>query len=328
MDYKSGTSEKSISRGKALGRPVAADCRVPTSAAPALGLSNVAYFTRNEIDKENKENKGKEKQYIPDMSIRLYRGASYLDFAPSKHAYVGMKSRPGGGVRGRVTGLSRASRNNLLRQFSKLDRSHLVAGLFVTLTYHWLDDYGSLVTSKRHLDNFFKRIRYKYPDAAWVWRLEPQERGVAHYHVVVLGVPHIPHEWIARIWNRIAAPGDLQHLAAGTQVKRVKDYKGASAYISKYLQKDKGQFDEEYPGRYWGSGGKLELYLGQVVALRIAGAAAPALFRTLDKYRLSVARAKLRSKPAAIAYARRRRYDFKCRWYLCNVNALLRLFQE
>jgi hypothetical protein len=113
-------------------------------------------------------------------------------------------------------------------------------------------------------------------------------------------------------------------LAAGTQIKRVKDYKGASGYVAKYLNKDKGQFDEEYPGRYWGVGGSIEKYLGQAVKVRVSGAAAPALFRTLDKYRLSVARIKGRS--SSIAYARRRRYDFKSRWYLCNVDALIRLF--
>jgi hypothetical protein len=316
--YKRTKVHKSIPHVEASIVPVAAEDRVPTSAAPAFGLSNVAYFTKNNI--------GKEKKHIPDMTCTLYQGASYLDFAPSKRAYIGTKGRPGGGPRGKITGLSRSSRNNLLKQFSKIDRAHLVAGLFVTLTYHWLDDYGSLVTSKRHLDNFFKRVRYRYPDAAWVWRLEPQARGVAHYHVVILGVDHIPHEWIAKVWNRIAAPGDSQHLAAGTQIKRVKDYKGASGYVAKYLNKDKGQFDEEYPGRYWGAGGSIEKYIGQVVKVRVSGAAAPALFRTLDKYRLSVAR--IKGRPSSIAYARRRRYDFKSRWYLCNVNALLRLFRE
>jgi hypothetical protein len=320
MDYRLENSNKSIDREKASGPPRAGEPVFSRSPAPALGLSYIAYFTKNEIEKE--------KKHIPDMSCRLYQGASYLDFRPSKRAYVGMKSRSGGGLRGSIKGLSRSSRNNLLKQFSKLDRGHLVAALFVTLTYHWLEDYGSLVTSKRHLDNFIKRIRYKYPDAAWVWRLEPQARGVAHYHVVILGVEHIPHEWVAKIWNRIAAPGDSQHLAAGTQIQRVKDYKGASAYVAKYLQKDKGQFDDEYPGRFWGSGGKLEKYLGQIVDLRIPGAAAPALFRSLDKYRLSVARAKRKGQPGAIVYARRRRYDFKSRWYLCNVNALIRLFRE
>jgi hypothetical protein len=323
MDYKRTLVQKSIGQvGNASGVPEVGACRVLAAATPAFGLSNSAYLTKNKISKE----KEIDKKYIPDMSCRLFRGASYLDFVPSKCANVTRKSRVGGGIRGSIKGLSRASRNNLVRQFSKIDREHLVKGLFVTLTYHWVDDYGSLAVSKRHLDSFFKRIRYKYPKAGWVWRLEPQARGVAHYHVVILGVEHIPHAWIAKVWNRIAAPGDLQHLAAGTQVKRVKDYKGASGYVAKYLQKDKGQFEEEYTGRWWGSGGQLAEYLGEVVKVRITGAVAVSLFRSLDKYRLSVARSKKKGRSAAIVYARRRRYDFKSRWYLCDVNAVIRLF--
>jgi hypothetical protein len=262
------------------------------------------------------------------MTARLFQGASYLDFTPCKRVSSSLKSRPGGGKRGVVKGLSRQSRNNLLKEFSKVQRVHLVSGLFLTLTYHWKEDYGSLVVSKRHLDNFFKRVRYKFPDAAWIWRLEPQARGVAHYHVLMLGVTHMSHEWLASVWNKIAAPGDSAHLAAGTQVKRVKSYKHASAYLGKYLSKDSGSFGDDLPGRMWGSGGKMELYVGQVVQVRIDGASVASVFRIMDRYRLSVARARTKGRASAISYARRRRFDYKRRWYLCDVNALLRVFME
>src|SRR5205823_1017705 len=129
-------------------------------------------------------------------------------------------------VRGQINGFSFAARRRLLRLCAEVDRRECrLLPLFVTLTYPsvWPADPADW---KRQLDRFFHRLKRGWPDAAAIWRLEFQRRGAPHFHLLVFGLEFLPATWVAAAWYEIVGSGDLKHLQAGTQVVRVKSWRG------------------------------------------------------------------------------------------------------
>lgn len=86
----------------------------------------------------------------------------------------------GGGRRGNVTTFSQSSRNRLLRLVSCLPIGSF--GCFITLTYGVR--YPNHDQTKRHLDLLLKRMARIKPNGWVLWRLEWQERGAPHFHLV------------------------------------------------------------------------------------------------------------------------------------------------
>jgi len=147
-----------------------------------------------------------------------------------------------------------------------------VLPLFVTLTYP--DKFPSARESKRHLDIFLKRIRRAFPVAGGIWKLEPQQRGAPHYHLLVWGAPLVVVDeinmtvsglryFIPSAWYEIAGGGDEKHLlwhegllGHGNKqcVQAVRSWRGVWSYASKYLGKtfDVSGWENQWTGRYWG----------------------------------------------------------------------------
>ncbi len=184
---------------------------------------------------------------------------------------VGIKSQLKKGVvsslkgatstRGTVRGFSRRSRRRLMRLVASIDKRALgVRPLFLTLTYPgvYSEDWREW---KRHHDAFVKALRRKYPTCSLIWRMEAQKRGAPHYHMLVFGVPFIPYDWVAQTWFRVVGSGDPAHLAAGSEVRRVRSWRGVMHYVGKYLAKDdRGEWDVD-TGRVWGVCGREHLPL-------------------------------------------------------------------
>lgn len=174
-------------------------------------------------------------------------------------SYARLRCRGGSGARGTrgaVKGFSRASRKRLLDLFNKIPLDVRRNALFVTLTYpsQWPDDWAKW---KRHLDTFVKRVLRRWPRGAMIWRLEFQKRGAPHFHLVVFGVPFVPHRWVARAWFEIVDSGQPEHLEAGTEVRRCRNDKMAQYYISKYVGKeDDSEQGKNCCGRVWGVRGR------------------------------------------------------------------------
>lgn len=157
--------------------------------------------------------------------------------------------------RGKIKGMSAASRKRLFDQLNQIKRKAFASALFVTLTYpgKWVDDWQQW---KRDLQALLKRLFREYPRAATLWRLEFQARGAPHFHFFVFNVRFIPYEQIALWWYEIVNSGDPRHLKAGTEVRRVQNRRKALHYVAKYMAK-RGESDERYTGRVWGiRGGK------------------------------------------------------------------------
>jgi hypothetical protein len=159
-----------------------------------------------------------------------------------------------GGTRGRVAGFSRKSRKRLLDWLNQVDRKEASRALFVTLTYpkRYSGDWSDW---KRDLDVLIKRMRRKWNKCSIVWRLEYQERGAPHFHLLVFGADFIPHRWLARAWYDVVQSGDPNHLKAGTEVRRVKSFRQVCYYAAKYISKVQDA-PSRADGRMWGIYGR------------------------------------------------------------------------
>lgn len=187
------------------------------------------------------------------------------------------KNQSGGSVRGKIKGFSKKSRNRMLRRLMKLKwdeiksgkHSEMVNGVFVTLTYP--SDYSqNWEVWKAHLRALRERIRREFGDLPGLWKLEFQERGAPHFHVLLYFPEGISISWIrpwfSRNWFEVVGSGDPKHLKAGTNVGRVHGKAGKlMRYLSKYLAK--AQAVERPTGRIWGVWG--DLPAGAVYTLRI-----------------------------------------------------------
>lgn len=176
--------------------------------------------------------------------------------------HVPQDERKGGGVRGKISEFTAASRKRQL-EFLMMLRS-VDRGMFITLTYPavWPE---SPEVWKEHLDTFLKRVNRVFPGAYGVWRIEPQKRGAPHYHLILFGMKrgvNRVRQWVKLAWYKIVGSGDEKHLKAGTQVDAINSHRHAIAYASKYTAKhDNGvprRFTTPYGevvtnvGKHWG----------------------------------------------------------------------------
>lgn len=159
------------------------------------------------------------------------------------------------GKRGRIAGFSPSSRLRLLRWLASVNRSKITTTpLFITLTYPatWPEDATRV---KRDIDAFGKAFMRRYPGGCFLWKVEAQKRGAPHYHCLVFNVGYVSHAWAAKTWNRIVGGGP-DHLKAGTEVRRVRSWRGVMAYASKYFSKQSGGVELTGIGRHWGIVGR------------------------------------------------------------------------
>ncbi len=263
-----------------------------------------------------------------EKSYRLlgFLGASYLSISAVRQ---GKQARSGGGERKPCSGFSASSRRSMQKLVSKLRVSSVCSGLFLTLTYPRQFPDGN--RAKRDLKVFVQRLLREYPSAAGLWKLEAQKRGAPHFHLIILGVEHIPHEWVSENWYEVVGSGDVHHLAAGTEVRRVKSYQHAVHYVAKYIAKESaagagaaGDGLGEV-GRRWGHFGNWRAHLGELVTFALDNKEAAKLARVLDLKRLAQARRvqKLPARKRAIRKARRRHGLFFSQFWLGSPDFVL-----
>mgnify|MGYP001450486002 CR=1 FL=1 len=259
-----------------------------------IGLSNVTYPT------------------AVNYELKAYESASLIESRP-----VGLPKRKqrGGGRRGKITTFSRASRKRMMKKLATFRREEVARALFVTLTYP--AEYPDGKRAKRDLDRFLKRLWRKYPSAAWIWREELQKRGAPHFHLLVLGVDFIPHGWIAYVWWDVCGRISIEHLKAGTEVRRVKSYKHCVYYVSKYLAKD--EEEEADLGRRWGYGGCWRSFVGALRVFKLARFEIANLARVLD----GIYRAQRKAKGRRY---RRRKFIACSAFWLSDVSPILEKF--
>ena len=185
---------------------------------------------------------------LPAPSLTLYHGAALFSLR-----YPQEPDPIGGGLRGAVKPyITSAARRRFMRFMASIDMTRVSAlPLFITLTYP--GEYNANPEQwKTDLRRFIGRLVYRFPSASGVWRLEPQQRGAPHYHLLVFNQNYIHHGWVATEWSDVVAQGYTKYVYLHTRIERVHSYNGVLAYAAKYMAK-RSEGDKPLDwGRWWG----------------------------------------------------------------------------
>ena len=258
----------------------------------------------------------------PPLAFRAWRGGSLLEVSSSS-SFLGfvdslpppdllslshdgspycppVPPRSGGGPRGVVRYLSPASRRRLSADLARVLRSAPM--LFLSLTMpgdpsRWSGsfspDFGpprplpGPFESRHLLRVWFKRVLRHCPTVSAHWKLEPQMRGVPHFHLLMYGFPTDPDSldafivWMRDQWHDVAGRGDPLHLLHGFDAQPVIDNPDlARSYLAKYVSKDGplelnpdiGAFippDPSSVGRFWGVMGRERIPYARPVSVPV-----------------------------------------------------------
>lgn len=154
--------------------------------------------------------------------------------------------------RGEIRCFSSASRRRLMTLMASVDRTAVKRKpLFITLTYprHWP---ATSAGYKADLNRFLTIFRRRYPHTPIIWRLEYQERGAPHYHLMVFTRWFVPWRWVAGAWYQATGRRDPYTLVAGTETRAIRSWAGVMSYAAKYMSKSRQLPDGLRPGRLWG----------------------------------------------------------------------------
>lgn len=185
----------------------------------------------------------------------------------------GQRSRTngGGGKRGIIRAFSRNSRLRLMRFMARL-KTRKIRATFITLTFK---GYPSNESAKRAFKRFTMRARRSFPSASGVWRMEFQERGAIHFHLLMFNLPFWKQAELQSVWE--ACTNEVRSIV---DIRLVHGARSIMAYISKYIAKPDERTEitsleddtyqhgerEKLSGRFWGWINKKLLPLGEVVA--------------------------------------------------------------
>jgi len=171
-----------------------------------------------------------------------------------------------GGKRGKVGGYSESARRRNREFLHAIDRS--ADGLFVTLTYQ--NHLPTPDEAKRDLDVFWKRINRSFGGLSAVWKLEPQDRGYPHFHLLMFGTDYIDAQWLSSTWHDVTAETSAQHEKAGVDVEGHINVDGKiQAYMAKYMAETYDSWPDEAGeewkemGRWWGALGRDHLPIAE-----------------------------------------------------------------
>lgn len=148
-------------------------------------------------------------------------------------------------------------------------KTRKIRATFLTLTFTGIqtNEYA-----KKVFKRFVMRVRRKYRNVSAVWRMELQERGAIHFHVLAFNLPFWKQAELQRTWE--LCTGETRSIA---DIRLVHGARSVMAYISKYIAKaDNTSLDDvsyqhanqdtgeiESFGRCWGWINKDALPLGQ-----------------------------------------------------------------
>lgn len=212
-------------------------------------------------------------EYKSEPKIEVIRGASLFRSTKDKKF-----TQVGGGKRGAVKGFSRQSRARLMETIAKVKTAAELPD-FVTLTYP--DNFPDVARSKRDIRVFQKRLVRRFPDCGYIWKLEPQERGAPHFHLLVWGCQTRDlFHWTVDAWYQIAGQGDINHYLfhlgalkdSKPCVSKVTSWRGVWSYASKYLGKtfEVAEWGSKWTGRFWGVGNSKNIPFGETEIIRLS----------------------------------------------------------
>ena len=157
-------------------------------------------------------------------------------------------------LRSPVSGFTLQSRMRLLCKINMLASRELPPHpKFVTLTYP-RELLPSWEWAKRQLNTFLWKWFRKYGRCAVLWRMEHQEDGSLHFHLLLWVTRFIPWRWVAREWDGLIGNQVEPEDSASTQIQGLKSFRQAACYVAKYIAKDSDESAMDvFHGRHWGS---------------------------------------------------------------------------
>lgn len=211
------------------------------------------------------------------------------------------KDVPIGAKRQKITKFTRASRKRFLDTIARLNIRRATKLVMITVTYG--ENFPGDMQAKENLWALTAWLKRANPRMAAFWRLEPQDRGAPHFHILAFGLKFIPHDTLAEKWRDIIGieqsanfyhagsqfePGVTSEYPEGiindfpqTNIEAIKGKRKAMNYVSKYCAKlapasnerselpcfnDVAYLDtpEISTGRFWGVIGRKYLPFGQL----------------------------------------------------------------
>jgi hypothetical protein len=171
--------------------------------------------------------------------------------------------------RGNVTGFSVASRRRLIDFLCRMDDGYKRAS-FVTLTFAGSPSHAD---AKQALKRFLQRVREYFPEASAVWRMDYQERGAIHFHLLFFNLPFWPQFHLQDTWTECT-----DEVSSRADIRLIRKFSTYMRYISKYVAKadvseanpslvvaSYQQKPSDNPGRFWGYFQKELLPLGTII---------------------------------------------------------------
>lgn len=210
------------------------------------------------------------------QTLRMTFQGKYL----RAHIITKGKQPPARGRRSVITDFSPGSRGRLFDLFNKMEiRSKVI---FITLTYE--KDENNAQTAKDNLFALIKRLQRLFPHAttSFVWRMEFQERGAIHFHIIAFNLPFVDKSRIQTLWAQVTYQS-----RPFTRIEMIYSSKKIMNYVSKYVAKvnpcpEIGGFNlptylaayqqkhGDEIGRVWGVIGKKYLPMAEKITIELA----------------------------------------------------------
>jgi len=133
-----------------------------------------------------------------------------------------------GAKRGKITSFSNASRRRLLHLFARLDTRKAKA-VFLTLTF---TEIPTTLHAKKVFKRFTERLRRHFPRMSFIWRLERQQRGSIHFHLIMFNFPFVPQATIQKWWESCT-----EEPMSICYIQFIEGKRKVFNYISKYCAK-------------------------------------------------------------------------------------------
>jgi hypothetical protein len=234
--------------------------------------------------------------HISPATVEVWAGGGVLKVTAEHTPHVTVPDRRPKSKRGKVRGLSSASRWRMIIKLREVLLSALP--IFVTLTYAdgWSEDPK---VWKRDIDSFWKRVHRRFPKVGGIWRMEMKARKsgkqvgelAPHYHAMLWGLPWPENGtaraalilWVKMAWYEVVGSEDEAHKKAGTRVEKINSPKHAMFYLCKYMSKA-DEVEAIEVGRMWGVRYKVNIPWAAHLVFDCSKAFAFSLMRAMRRF--------------------------------------------
>jgi len=159
--------------------------------------------------------------------------------------------------RGVIRVFSAGSRRRLMQFMARL-KTRKIRATFITLTF---SEIVSNARAKMVFKRFAMRLRRKFEKASVVWRMELQERGAIHFHLLAFNLPFWKQKDLQDTWAECT-----EEYLSIADIRLIHGARSIMGYISKYIAKKDERTEltslenasyqhaspEKVSGKYWG----------------------------------------------------------------------------